>query len=294
MGTRPTSFAVPGRSYLALLAVLGGVGCNSSTNAPATAADAGITIIPPLTGQAASNQLQFLERIRHLPKGAAFERRTLASTHQPKEELKYLLFKPKGFQVEQTYPLVLSLHGGAPRRHFEDLVQPYLPGLAYGLGRFIADDTQQAHPCFVIAPWSNRRGWDKDNIRLVIELLDALEREFKIDTKRIYVTGQSMGGWGTWSIITQHPQRFAAAVPICGGGEPNDAAKARDIPIWAFHGSADRVVPVQHTRQMIAALRRVGAAPLYWEYKDADHASTAERAYCEPDLIEWLFRQGKK
>ena len=250
--------------------------------------------MPPLTGPAASNQLQFLERIRHLPKNVAFERRAFSSTRKPKEQLNYLLFKPKGFQPEQTYPLVLSLHGGAPRRHFEDLVEPYLPGLAYGLGRFISDDTQQSHPCFVVAPWSGGRAWDDDNIRLVIELLDALEQEFKIDAKRIYVTGQSMGGWGTWSIITQHPQRFAAAVPICGGGEPSDAPKAKDIPIWAFHGSADHVVPVHYTRQMIAALRKAGGAPLYWEYKDAEHAGTAERAYCEPDLIEWMFRQRRQ
>ena len=279
-------------SFLALLAALAAVGCDSSSSAPPSA-DAGITVVAPLTGQAATNQLQLLERLRHLPKITAWERRTLVSTIHPEEQLKYLLFKPKGFQTTQAYPLVLSLHGGAPRRHFEDLVEPYLPGLAYGLGRFVSDETQQAHPCFVVAPWSNGGGWDGDNLRLVMELLDALEKEFKIDAKRIYVTGQSMGGFGTWSVITQHPERFAAAVPICGGGEPSDAAKAKDIPIWAFHGSADRVVPVQYTRQMIAALRKAGASPLYWEYQGAEHAGTAERAYCEPDLIAWLFAKSK-
>ncbi|HWN96981.1 MAG TPA: prolyl oligopeptidase family serine peptidase, partial [Methylomirabilota bacterium] len=111
---------------------------------------------------------------------------------------------------------------------------------------------------------------------------------------RIYVTGQSMGGWGTWSVITAHPERFAAAIPICGGGDPNRAARAKEIPIWAFHGSADQVVPVRHTRQMIAALQKAGSKPIYWEYKDADHAATAERAYCEPELIEWLFAQSKQ
>ena len=157
----------------------------------------------------------------------------------------------------------------------------------------VSNDTQDAHPCFVVAPWSDGRDWDKENLRLVMELLDAVEKEFHVDSKRIYVTGQSMGGWGTWSIITQHPERFTAAIPICGGGEPRDAAKAKDIPIWAFHGSADHVVPVQYTRQMITALRVAGATPRYWEYKDADHAHTAERAYCEPDLISWLFEQSK-
>ena len=269
------------------------VGCNSSPNATTTTPDPGITVIPPLTGQAASNQLQFLEHIRHLPKQATFERRTFTSPNRPKEQLKYLLFKPKGAQPDQSYPLVLSLHGGAPRHQFEDLLEPYLPGLAYGLGRLVSDETQLANPCFVVAPWSNDTNWDGDNLRLVLEVLDALAREFKVDARRVYVTGQSMGGFGTWSIITQHPARFAAAVPICGGGEPDDAAKAKDLPIWAFHGSADGVVPVQYTRQMIAALRQAGATPRYWEYEGADHAGTAERAYCEPELIEWLFSQSR-
>jgi len=276
---------------LLLVSMLTLAGCGAAPNATVSAPDLGITIVAPLTGQDATNELQFLERIRHLPKQATFERRTF--TDPSKSQLKYLLFKPKNFDREKTYPLVLSLHGGAPRKKFEDLLEPYLPGLAYGLGRLISDDTQSEHPCFVVAPWSAGRDWDKENIHLIMELLDALAKEFHVDSKRIYVTGQSMGGFGTWSIIAQHPERFAAAIPICGGGEPKDATKAKDIPIWAFHGSADHVVPVQYTRQMIAALRGAGASPRYWEYKDADHAQTAERAYCEPDLISWLFAQSK-
>ena len=283
------------RPWLIILAAaLALTGCNSSPSAPAPAAEAGITVVAPLTGQAASNEVQFLEHIRHLPKQAAFERRIFTSHVKPPEQLKYLLFKPKGFQPEQSYPLVLSLHGGAPRHRFEDLLEPYLPGLAYGLGRLVSDETQTAHPSFVVAPWSNETNWGEGNIRLVIQVLDTLAKEFKIDAGRVYVTGQSMGGFGTWSIITQHPERFAASIPICGGGEPNAAARAKNIPIWAFHGSADGVVPVQYTREMIAALRHAGATPLYWEYEGADHAGTAERAYCEPDLISWLFSQSRK
>jgi predicted peptidase len=277
--------------FFLLFATAALVGCDAAPNATVNNADPGTTVIAPLTGREATNELQFLERIRHLPKQAPFERRTFTSP--TKEQMKYLFFKPKNFDSAKTYPFVLSLHGGAPRRNFEDLLEPYLPGLAYGLGRLVSDDTQDAHPCFVVAPWSNERDWDKENVRLVMEVLDALDKEFHVDSKRVYVTGQSMGGWGTWSVITQHPDRFAAAIPICGGGEPRDAAKAKDILVWAFHGSADRVVPVQYTRQMIAALREAGATPRYWEYKDSDHAHTAERAYCEPDLISWLFAQSK-
>ena len=237
--------------------------------------------------------MRVLNYIRHLPKTAPFERRTFTSARTRNSPLKYLLLKPKGFQPNNAYPLVLSLHGGAPRRHFEDLLEPFLPGLAYGLGRLISDETQDKHPSFVIAPWSNEKSWDEANLRLVMELLDALQTEFRIDTNRLYVTGQSMGGFGTWSAIVEYPEKFAAAVPICGGGEPRKAQRVKEIPIWAFHGSADHVVPVDYTRQMIASLKRAGGTPIYWEYKDADHSATAERAYCEPGLIDWIFAQSK-
>jgi predicted peptidase len=269
---------------------LGPIGCNRSPGNSTPAAPEG-ALVPPLAGEALSNEVQFLERVRHLPKRAAFERRTFNSRKMRGAQLKYLLFKPKGFQAQQSYPLVLSLHGGAPREKFEDLLEPYLPGLAYGLGRFVSDDTQDKHPCFLVAPWSDGRKWDGENISLIIELLDALHNEFQIETNRVYVTGQSMGGWGTWTIITQHPERWAAAVPICGGGDPKAAVRARSIPIWAFHGDADTVVPVQYTREMIAALKAAGAKPLYWEYVGGTHAGTAERAYCEPELIDWIFAQ---
>jgi predicted peptidase len=276
-----------------LVAVLMLSSCDSSRHSSGPAPDVGITAIPALTTEAATNELQFLERIRHFPKTAAFEKRTFTRSGAPQEQLKYLLFKPKGFDAQRSYPLVLSLHGGAPRHRFEDLVEPYLPGLAYGLGRFVSDDTQDTHPCFLLAPWSDNTDWDKEKLLLVTELIDALQKEFKIDSKRIYVTGQSMGGWGTWSIITQYPDRFAAAVPICGGGEPSQVAKAKDVPIWAFHGTADKVVPVQYTRQMITALYSAGAKPLYWEYQGADHSGTAERAYCESNLVSWMFEKAK-
>jgi predicted peptidase len=253
-------------------------------------AERGITVIDPLQGEAATNQARMVERIRHLPKKTAWERRTFTSP-KTKEQLKYLLFKPAALDSGTNLPLVLSLHGGAPRHEFEHLLEPYLPGLAYGLGRLVSDETQQAHPSFVVAPWSNERNWDDANIQLILEVLDALQREFRVDSNRVYVTGQSMGGFGTWRIITRHPERFAAAVPICGGGDPRDAARAKHVPIWAFHGTADNVVPVDYTREMILALRQAGGNPRYWEYLGADHSGTAERAYCEPELIDWLFAQ---
>jgi predicted peptidase len=124
-----------------------------------------------------------------------------------------------------------------------------------------------------------------------MELLESLAREFHIDPRRRYVTGQSMGGFGTWAILRLYPDYFAAAVPICGGGTPSAVKQPWTTPVWAFHGTADRIVPVTHTREMFAAVRRAGGTPLYTEFQEADHAATAERAYCEPELISWLFRQ---
>ena len=283
---------LPGAAFS--LAFILTAGCDSSpvsSIASATVPPVG-TLVAPLSGASASNEARMLESIRHLPKRAPFERRTFTNASRT-AELKYLLLKPKNFDRNRSYPLVLSLHGGAPRRHFEDLLEPYLPGLAYGLGRLVSDETQDNHPCFVVAPWSDQRNWDDRNLRLTLELLDHLGREFRVDTNRVYVTGQSMGGFGTWSMILEQPGRFAAAIPICGGGDPRRARAAAHVPIWAFHGSADGVVPVSETRAMIAAIQAAGGTPIYWEYQHADHSATAERAYCEPALIDWLFAQSK-
>ena len=279
---------------LTALLGLGALACSAPV-APAQTTNVfpGTTVLARLTGAAATSQSNLLERLRHLPRTAGFEARSFTEPGRAGATMRYLLFRPKNLATNQPLPLVVSLHGGGPRRKFEDLLEPYAPGFDYGLGRFVAEETQRTHPCLVLAPWSNQRGWDEENLRLVLGVIGALQREFKIDPRRIYLTGQSMGGFGTWSMITAHPEIFAAAVPICGGGTPRNAAQARNIPVWALHGSGDGVVPVAQTRDMITALQKSGAKPIYWEYKDATHAETAERAYCEPELIEWLFGQRK-
>ena len=162
---------------------------------------------------------------------------------------------------------------------------------AFGPARFVWAEEQARHPAFVLVPWSGGGSWDEHNERLLLSLLEALGREFPLDAKRFYVTGQSMGGFGAWRLITRHPEVFAAAVPVCGGGDPGDAPRARSVAVWAFHGTADSMVPVSSSREMVAALVRAGGTPRYWEYEGGTHARTAERAYCEPDLLEWLFAQ---
>lgn len=252
----------------------------------------GVHHVAPLAGQAATNHAVLLAQLRHVPKTAGFESRTFSmGTGTSAESLRYLLFRPATNSARGPLPLVLSLHGGGPRHDFAHLLEPEAPGFAYGLGRLVCEETQREHPCWVVVPWSHQRGWDAANQRLVLGLLAALQREFSVDAQRLYVTGQSMGGAGTWSMITEHPEIFAAAVPICGAGDPARAVRAKSVAIWALHGSADALVSVEGTRGMIAPLLAAGAKPIYWEYDHATHAETAERAYCEPELIRWLFAQ---
>ena len=114
--------------------------------------------------------------------------------------------------------------------------------------------------------------------RLVIEILAAVKSEFSIDSKRVYLSGQSNGGFGTWDMIAKRPDLFAAAIPLCGGGNTALAQALVAMPIWAFHGEKDDVIPVAETRSMIAAIKRLGGTPRYTEFKGADHDSGQQRS----------------
>ena len=125
------------------------------------------------------------------------------------------------------------------------------------------------------------------------ELLGALDevlRDQPVEIRRVYLTGQSLGGVGTWGIIAAQPVRFAAAVPVCGMWSPDDARKMAGVPVWAFHGAKDATVPVDGSRKMIAALKSAGATPRYTEYPDVGHNSWIQ-AYATDELWDWLFAQ---
>jgi predicted peptidase len=161
-------------------------------------------------------------------------------------------------------------------------------------------------PCFVVAPqlpdgssWAflqrigNRIVAAPEParaLRLAIEVLNRLTTEFSIDPSRIYVTGLSMGGFGTWDALWRWPDLFAAAVPICGGGDTSKAPIFAHKPIWAFHGESDDIVPVEATRSMVNAVRLAGGDSIYTEYPGVGHDSWTP-AYNEPKLFDWLFAQ---
>jgi predicted peptidase len=214
--------------------------------------------------------------------------------------LPYLLLKPARIEPGRTYPLVLFYHGSGQRG--DDNRSQW----KHGVDVFRQPENRRKYPCFVAAPqcplerqwvdvpWSADAGAQpaepSEPMRLSLELLDALQREFGIDADRLYVTGISMGGYGAWDVITRHPNRFAAAVPVCGGGDETKAHAIARLPVWAFHGDADTVVKPQRSRNMIAAMRQVGGNPRYTEYPGVAHDSWT-RAYHEPELLAWMFAQ---
>jgi predicted peptidase len=124
-------------------------------------------------------------------------------------------------------------------------------------------------------------------------ILADVQKDYVTDPKRLYLTGVSMGGYGTWSLAAKYPERWAAIVPVCGGGDPGSAEAIKHIPCWCFHGGADRTVPPDTSRTMIAALKEAGASPRCDEYPGVGHDSW-DKAYATSDLYEWLLRQRQK
>jgi predicted peptidase len=222
-----------------------------------------------------------------------------ARTHKSNWVMPYRLFRP---QSNARVPLVVYLHGGGGVG--DDNEKQLALGNIFGTRVWLLPDNQKRFPCYVVAPQTDR-GWIRydlskqpaqqlpglgDGNRLTLEIVDRLCREFPIDQSRIYVTGQSMGGAGTWNIIAHRPKLFAAAVICCGAGSSEDGTAAIDLPVWNFHGDSDKTVPVSLSRDRIAARRKAGGRPFYTEYAGVDH-NCWQWAYTEPELIKWVFTQ---
>lgn len=213
-----------------------------------------------------------------------------------RETMPYRLFIPASYDKTKKYPVVIWLHGagGAGDDNLLQISGDQIPGTRL----WTKAENQARHPAFVLVPqstggWASTSGTQlSDEERLVVEILNGLKSEFSIDSKRIYVAGQSNGGFGTWDMISKRPELFAAAIPLCGGGNPILASNLIFMPIWAFHGDKDDVIPVEESRQMIAAIKKLGGIPRYTEYKGADH-DVWTPAFKEPALVDWLFAQHK-
>lgn len=218
------------------------------------------------------------------------------------KELPYQLMQPLVVEKGKTYPLVLFLHGAGERGTDNE------KQLVHGVPQFASPDNRKAYPCFLLAPQcpSNQKwvevDWSADTHtmpkvqgdagRMALELVAQALKELPIDPKRVYITGLSMGGYGTWDLLARRPDLFAAAVPICGGADEATAPHIKHIPIWTFHGGKDGVVKPARSRNMIAALEKAGGKPKYTEYPNVGHDSW-NPAYRDPDMFKWLFAQKK-
>jgi len=221
------------------------------------------------------------------------------------EKLHYRLMLPQGYDAKGTakYPLVLFLHGAGERGADNQKT------LIHATGDFAKPENREKYPAFVLVPQCpDGKRWvevdwtldahqqlpeDSATIKLVLELIASLQKEYRLDQQRQYVTGLSMGGYGTWDLITRHPDMWAAAVPVCGGGDEAVAAKSVRVPVWAFHGDKDTVVKPHRSRKMIEAIKQAGGEPRYTEYPGVAHNSWAP-AYADPKMIEWMFAQKRQ
>lgn len=204
----------------------------------------------------------------------------------------YIVFVPHDYDGTKAYPVILFLHGSGETKGGKQ--QPVDVGIGPAIRK-----REKTFPFITIIPQSEKRTWmvGTDDGNRALAMLDSVMKEYKTDKNRVYLTGLSMGGFGTWSLAAAEPQRWAAIVPVCGAirlHTPQQAAeKIKDIPCWAFHGDMDNSVKVEGSRDMIAALKKAGGIPKYTEYPGVGHNSW-DKAYDTDELYTWLLEQKKK
>jgi predicted peptidase len=193
--------------------------------------------------------------------------------------LRYLVFLPDNLKDKESWPLMLFLHGAGERGDDIELVKKWGPP------GFVEE--RKDFPFILISPQCPAdQSWEAESLAL---LVDHLAGALPVDKQRMYVTGLSMGGYGTWSLLAKHPKLFAAAVPICGGGDPKTAETIKEIPIWAFHGDQDEAVNVEQSREMVKAIQDAGGAKVKLTvYPGVGHNSWSQ-TYDNQDVYDWLL-----
>ena len=219
--------------------------------------------------------------------------------------LLYNILDPVDIKGGERYPLMVFLHGAGERGDDNEAQLMHIAPI------FAKDSIRKVHPSYVIfpqCPEDDRWGaieegegrWIADATKEattpmegVMALIDQLITDLPIDTNRIYISGLSMGGYGTYDILSRRPNTFAAAVSICGGGDINAVSRYAHVPMKIFHGTKDSVVPVQFSRDMYKALKGASAANVeYIEYPEGTH-NVWDKAYAEPTILDWIYSQKK-
>jgi predicted peptidase len=198
-------------------------------------------------------------------------------------KLNYLLYLPEGYGKDnKKWPLILFLHGAGESGNNLNLVKKHGPPKIV--------ESKKDFPFIVVSPQSPKFGWDVAALGI---LLDEIIEKYQVDPDRVYLTGLSMGGFGTWEMAAAYPQKFAAIAPICGGGSMIWTWKLKNLPTWAFHGAKDTVVPLSESENMIKAQKKNGGNAKLTVYPDAAHDSWTE-TYNNPELYEWLLTHKRK
>jgi predicted peptidase len=206
---------------------------------------------------------------------ASFTRDVTVSTH-------YLLYLPAAYNGKDRVPLLVFLHGVGERGDSLNLVAKHGPPKLINGGKDF--------PFIVVSPQCPANVWW--NVEALDALLDDVMRTYAVDPDRVYLTGLSMGGFGTWAWAINHPDRFAAIAPVCGIGEPLSVSVLKEMPVWAFHGKKDPVVPLARQQETINALQAAGGKPRFTIYPDAGHDSWTE-TYDNPELYKWFLEHRK-
>lgn len=196
--------------------------------------------------------------------------------------LPYLLSLPVDYNPAQRWPLILFLHGAGERGNNLDLLKIYgIPALV---------EAGQAFPFIAVSPQCPAGTWWTRELEILTALLDEIERTYAVDADREYVTGLSMGGMGTWALAIANPHRFAAIAPVCGGDNPAKVCVIKHVPVWAFHGAKDPVVPLKASAEMVRTLESCGGIVRFTVYPDLRHDSWTP-TYQNPELYRWLLEQ---
>jgi predicted peptidase len=217
------------------------------------------------------------------------------SYHSPTgETMQYRLFVPPSYNPTNKYPLVLWLHNALGRG--DDNLAQISGTNTLGTHIWTTPENQQKYAAFVLAPQvSETKAWARPHaqappvsIRLALEILDSVEKEYSIDLARVYVAGQSMGGEGVWAALAAAPGHFAAAIALCRYGFDDMIPRVAKTPVWIFQGDSDEIVPVERARQWVAALCQAGGSPKYTEIPGWGH-NVWEKAFADSEVVPWLF-----
>ena len=197
------------------------------------------------------------------------------------ESMGYLIYLPKDYdKSKDKQPLLIFLHGSGERGSDINKVKFHGPPKLVANGKDL--------PFIVVSPQCPLgKWWDVDVLKA---LIDQLTKDHHVDADRVYMTGLSMGGYGTWQFCCKYPNLIAAAVPICGGGDPSKAGAMKDIPTWVFHGDKDGAVNIQKSKDMVEALKKAGAEPKFTIYEGVGHDSWT-KSYAMDELYEWILKQ---